>query len=283
MTRTRLALLGAGVALLLLRHRREEERRLTERMAAAALEALLNAIEANDHATGEHLRRTAAYALILARALGLGTRAQHSVERVALFHDIGKLHSAVADIVHEATRLSPEERRLIATHPARGADVLGPLCAFYPELPEGILSHHERWDGTGYPRRLRGAQIPLTARIVAIADTFDAITHQRRYRPASSLRTALDVIARGRGTQFDPQLVDLFLSAPVRRAVRRAMRESYRAPGPVHAKRRGERVEESIVPDIMFRWRPATRAPSAPGRPRRTRRGSPPHRSPPPR
>lgn len=282
MTRTRLALLGSAAAFLLVRRRREEERRLAERMAAASLEALLNAIDANDHATGEHLRRTAAYARILARAAGLDTRAQHSVERVALFHDIGKLHSAVADIVHEPTSLSPDERQLIATHPERGAEVMRPLHAFYPELPNGILSHHERWDGTGYPRRLRGTQIPLTARIVAIADTFDAITHQRRYRAAASLRTALEVIANGRGTQFDPHLVDLFLSGPVRRAVRRAMRESYRAPEPVRAKRRGEHVEESIVPDIMFRWRPAASAPSAPDRPRRTRRGSPPRQPPPP-
>ena len=282
MTRTRLALLGSVAALLLLRQRRDEERRTAERIAAAALEALLNAIEANDHATGEHLRRTAAYALVLARAAGLDTRAQHSVERVALFHDIGKLHAAVADIVHEPTSLSPEERQLIATHPARGAEVMRPLQPFYPELPDGILSHHERWDGTGYPRRLSGTHISLTARIVAIADTFDAITHQRRYRPASSLRTALETIAQGRGTQFDPHLVDLFLSAPVRRAVRRTMRESYRAPEPARPKRRGGQVEESIVPDIMFRWRPAAPAPSAQGRPRRTRRGSPPRRSPPP-
>jgi len=268
MTNTRLALVGAAAALLLVRRRRAEEQRVAERLAAAALETLLDAIDANDRETGEHLRRTAGYAVILARAAGLGVRGQHEVERVALFHDIGKLHAAIFDIVHEPTALSPEERQLIATHPERGAEVMRPLRPFYPGLPEGVLSHHERWDGTGYPRGLRGARIPLTARIVAIADTFDAITHQRDYRAAASLRRALEIIAGGRGTQFDPQLVDLFLSAPVRRAVRRALRTSDRPADVVSGNRRNEHVEQPAAPDIMFRWRDALPAPRAPDLPR---------------
>src|SRR5262249_26180759 len=137
-----------------------------ERFAAAALETLLNAIEANDAETGMHVRRVAACALIIADAAGLDERAKRAVERVALFHDIGKIHEALFDIIHEPKRLTAAERRAVATHPARGAEVLAPLAAFYPELPSGVLAHHERWDGKGYPRGLRGRRIPLEARIV---------------------------------------------------------------------------------------------------------------------
>src|SRR5512133_2342921 len=194
----------AGGALLV---RERKARRTIERVAAAALETVLNAIEANDPQTGMHVRRVAAYALIIADAAGLDERRQRSIERVALFHDIGKIHEALFDIVHDDAKLTPAERREIATHPRRGAQVLAPFDAFYPELSIGVLSHHERWDGTGYPRGLRGTRIPLEARIVTIADTFDAITHNRRYRRGTGVAAALNVIAAGRGTQFDPNLV----------------------------------------------------------------------------
>ena len=104
----------------------------------------------------------------------------------ALFHDIGKLHGALSDIFHEQSKLTPEERRAVRTHPQRGAEVLAPLSAFYPDLGKGVAAHHERWDGTGYPRGLKGKRIPLVARVVAIADSFDAITYRRRYSHARS-------------------------------------------------------------------------------------------------
>src|SRR5438045_2870221 len=125
------------------------DRRAAERFAAASLETLLNAIDANDADTGAHVRRVATYALILAEFAELSYADQRMVERVALFHDIGKIHEALFDIIHEARRLTPAERRSVITHPQRGADVLAPLAGFYPELPDGVLSHHERWNGTG--------------------------------------------------------------------------------------------------------------------------------------
>jgi HD-GYP domain-containing protein (c-di-GMP phosphodiesterase class II) len=128
--------------------------------------------------------------------------------------------------------------------------VLAPFNAFYPELAAGVLSHHERWDGTGYPRRLRGARIPLEARVVTIADTFDALTHNRRYRPGTGVRAALGVIASGRGTQFDPTLVDLVLLPPVSDRLARAHVLSHRA------QRAGRRARtQDAGPDISFRWR----------------------------
>ena len=229
--------------------RERKARRAIERLGAAALETLLNAIEANDPETGAHVRRVAMHALTISYALGLRPHQQRAVERVALFHDIGKIHEALFDIVHEHSRLSAAERRAIATHPVRGAKVLEPLSAFYPELTRGVACHHERWDGTGYPRGLRGRRIPLESRIVAIADTFDAVSHTRRYRRGAGVQAALDVLAAGRGTQFDPELVDLALLPPV---VERLTREPLPPPRE-HNGRRGREREQ--VPDISFRWR----------------------------
>ncbi|MDQ6831651.1 MAG: HD domain-containing protein [Gemmatimonadota bacterium] len=230
------------------------ERLRLERLAAAGLEALLNAIDANDADTGAHVRRVASYALVLARAADLNEHQCRSVERVALFHDIGKIHAALFDIVRDHDKLSPDERRLIATHTARGAEVLTPFAMFYPDLGAGVLSHHERWDGTGYPRGLAGEDIPLPARIVAIADSFDAMTHRRRYRREKSLPDALSAIAEGRETQFDPDLVDCFLSPPIIGETRVAMRHHY-GPKRARGNRRSASVERKEVPDVTFRWR----------------------------
>jgi len=245
--------LAAGIvtgALLVREHRRRET---AERFAAAGLEALLNAIDANDSQTGAHVRRVAAYALVLADALQLDEHEIKVVERVALFHDIGKIHEALFDIIHEHSHLTPAERRAIATHPQRGADVLAPLTPFYPDLAEGVLAHHERWDGTGYPRGLSGARIPISARIVMLADTFDAVTHNRRYRDGRGAASAADIIASGRGTQFEPELVDLMLLPPVFDQIVDQQRAFSRTPRTKeHDRRRGERDR---APDVTFRWR----------------------------
>lgn len=249
---------GATTGALILQELGSRER--AERLAAALLETLLNAIDANDAQTGAHVRRVARFALILSDAAELDERTRHSVERIALFHDIGKISEALFDIIHDDASLSPEKRREIATHPRRGADVLAPLAAFYPDLPEGVLSHHERWDGTGYPRSLRGDQIPVAARVVSIADTFDAITFSRRYRRGKSARDAAQRIAEGRGTQFDPDLTDLFLLPPVFAEVEQAMDEAVQGPPRPHRDRR-RGVHESDAPDVNFRWRDAAIAP----------------------
>jgi HD-GYP domain-containing protein (c-di-GMP phosphodiesterase class II) len=246
---------ATAAAALLVLIRREQTRRTTERFAAAALETLLNAIDANDADTGAHVRRVAAYALILADAADLSDHECKSIERVALFHDIGKIHEAIEDIVREPESLSPAERRAIATHPRVGANVLDPLRVFYPDLPDGVLAHHERWDGKGYPRGLKGRRIPLSARVVAIADTFDAITHGRPYRSGQSVSVARKALLDGRGAQFDPDLVDLFLFPPVFARVVRAEHALEEWKPPVQ-KRRTNHEEDESVPDITFRWRP---------------------------
>lgn len=253
MSRSRLITFGAIGAWIALNLRRRHDKQLGERVAAAALEALLNAIDANDAQTGAHVRRVAAYALVLARAAGLDEHQCSTVERVALYHDIGKLNAALFDIVHDDEKLSDKERALIVTHPQLGADVIRPLNAFYPDLYEGVLTHHERWDGSGYPRGLKGTAIPYQARIVAIADAFDVITHGRRYERERSVTVARDAIAAGRGTQFDPELTDLFLSSAVSEQIVEAFHAA-NSPQIVRPDRRDARAEVG-APDITFRWR----------------------------
>lgn len=237
---------GAGV----LRERRARSR--AERLGAAMMETLLNTIDANDAETGAHVRRVATYAQILAEAAGCDEHTRLSIERVALFHDIGKLDEALSDIFHDPSKLTPEEWRAVRTHPERGEEVLAPLVAFYPDLGKGVAAHHEKWNGTGYPHQLKGRRIPFTARVVTIADSFDAITHRRRYSAAKSLSEAVEAIAAGRETQFDPDLVDLFLSPQVIDDIETAMREAHSPKRKKKGNRR--RREHHPAPDIKFRW-----------------------------
>ena len=249
----RFAPLVAGAAAGALYARERRSRVAIQRVGAATLETLLNAIDANNPVTGAHVRRVASYSLILAEAADCDEKLKRSVERVALFHDIGKIDGALTDIVNEPQKLTRSERRAIMTHATVGADVLRPLSAFYPDLPAGVLAHHERWDGSGYPKGLRGRRIPLTARLVSITDTFDAVTHSRSYHGAQSVKKGVEVIGRGRGTQFDPDLVDLFMSQPVLEQIRAMMRKVLKP------QRRGEkrksRPEHTGAPDLTFRWR----------------------------
>ena len=163
------------------------------------------------------------------------------------------MHEALFDITHDDHALSAEERQQIATHPQLGADVVAPLSLFYPDLGAGVLAHHERWDGTGYPRGLRGTAIPLAARIVAVADTFDAITHHRRYDTARSTTDAVEVIAAERGRQFDPDITDAFLSPTVQLLVCAAMQPSP-LPDAIVACKRQQTPVYTEVPDVAFRW-----------------------------
>jgi putative two-component system response regulator len=254
MRKSTVAAAGVVAATALLLERQYTGRKTAERFAAGALETLLNAIDANDSETGAHVRRVATFALILADAAGLDQRSRRNVERVALFHDIGKIHAALFDIIHDHRTLTPAERQAVLTHPQRGADVLAPLNGFYPELPEGVLSHHERWNGEGYPRQLKGLAIPLSARIVAIADTFDAITFHRRYSRERPVEIARDIIVEGRGTLFDPDVVDLFVRPDVFARIVAAERDVASWMPPPYQRRTGE--AETHVPDISFRWRP---------------------------
>lgn len=252
------AVAAAGAAALPIAPR-DESTHLVTRLAAAVFESLLQAIDANDPETGAHVRRVAICAVILARAADGDDARQCRVQRVALFHDIGKINGALCDVLRLTECLSASERRLIATHADRGAEVLAPLASFYPELPVAVRAHHEWWNGRGYPRRLRGTAIPFEARVVALADVFDALTHQRSYKAALSVARAEELISAGRGTQFDPDLTDLFLSPPVQEEIAAAKLARHARPrarprGGARSDPRRQAGPRADTPEISFRW-----------------------------
>ena len=177
------------------------------------LEALVTALDARDRETKGHSTRVTDYTLDVARRLGLqsGTPAWEDLKRAALLHDVGKI--GVSDfILHKPGPLTPEEWEEMRRHPAIGYEMLKGV-RFLARPTEIVLSHHERFDGKGYPRGLAGDEVPLGARIFAVADTFDAMTSDRPYRRALPWETARDEIVRHSGSQFDPQIVEAFLQA----------------------------------------------------------------------
>jgi putative nucleotidyltransferase with HDIG domain len=182
-----------------------------------AIESLNATVEAKDPYTAGHSRRVRELAVAVGRELGLAREQLDTLALSALFHDIGKL--AVPDaILTKPDRLTREEFELIKEHSARGAEIVGKLSRLAPATP-AIRHHHERWDGHGYPDGLAREEIPLEAAIVGLADAWDAMTTERPYAPALSVAAALEQVREGRGTQFDPRVVDAFL-AVARRAHR---------------------------------------------------------------
>jgi ribonuclease P protein subunit RPR2 len=178
----------------------------------ATVRALSNAVEARDAYTGKHAERVTAYGMELARAVGISLEESPQIEFGFLLHDIGKV--AVPDaILFKTSRLTDEEYTLIAQHPVVGAEILRDVD-FLGEGKLVVRHHHERWDGTGYPDGLAGEEIPLAARVFSVADTLDALTTDRPYRPASDWERARSEIRRFAGTQFDPAVVEAFDAIP---------------------------------------------------------------------
>ena len=178
----------------------------------STLQALGAAIDLRDSETAGHSRRVCRYSLEIARAIGWSEKQLENLARGAYLHDIGKL--GIPDrILLKPGLLSVEERKLMQRHVQIGFDLVKDI-AFLSEASEIVLMHHERYDGGGYPRGLRGSEILLGARIFAIADTLDAITSDRPYRRASAFESAREIIRQCSGSQFDPLVVDVFLNVP---------------------------------------------------------------------
>jgi HD-GYP domain-containing protein (c-di-GMP phosphodiesterase class II) len=169
---------------------------------------ILRAVEFRDDDTGAHLTRMSEIAAILGEELGLSLPRCDDLRLAATLHDAGKV--AIPDtILHKPGPLADDERRVMETHALVGHQLLTGSGNELLELAAAIaLHHHERWDGAGYPHGIAGAAIPLEARIAAVADVFDALTSDRPYRPALALDEALAIMHAGRGTQFDPEIVD---------------------------------------------------------------------------
>ncbi len=177
---------------------------------AEAIQALGIACEYRDDDTASHIKRMAQYTRIIAERLDLDHGYTQLLESAAPLHDIGKI-GVPDDILLKPGKLTPEEFRIMQRHPGIGARILS--SANSPMLREAYniaLYHHEKWDGSGYPSRLAGEDIPLSARIVALSDVFDALTQQRVYKPAMTIEQSMEIINRGSGRHFDPAVVEAF-------------------------------------------------------------------------
>jgi response regulator RpfG family c-di-GMP phosphodiesterase len=185
-------------------------RRDAEALRLETLRRLALAAEYRDDNTREHTERVGALAARLGRRLGLSELAVNHIRHAAPLHDVGKI--AIPDsILLKPGRLSAQEFEVVKTHAEAGARVLADADSEVLEVAESIArSHHERWDGSGYPGSLAGADIPLVGRLVHVADVFDILVHERPYKEAVSVEAAAEEITGGAGAQFDPEVVEAF-------------------------------------------------------------------------
>jgi putative two-component system response regulator len=173
---------------------------------------LRRACEAHDDSLGSHLDHVAHYACALGRMLGLPEERIEELHFASPLHDIGKV-AIPLDLLNKPARLSNEEMAVVRSHTTIGHRILeGSTWPVIQCAARIALAHHECWDGTGYPHALHGEEIPLEARIVAVADVYDALLSKRAYKPAWGIEAVVDELRRLRGTKFDPKLLDLFLS-----------------------------------------------------------------------
>ena len=178
----------------------------------ATIEALAMAVDAKDQITHGHIRRVQTYAVELAIRLGVRDRQQlQAIQAAALLHDMGKL-AIPEHILNKPGKLTPGEFEKMKQHANIGADLLSSIPFPYPVVPI-VRHHHENWDGTGYPNKVAGTDIPLGARILSVVDCFDALTSDRPYRPRLSNESAFDILRERRGSMYDPLVVDAFIAA----------------------------------------------------------------------
>jgi HD-GYP domain-containing protein (c-di-GMP phosphodiesterase class II) len=172
--------------------------------------SLITALEARNAYTHGHSREVNKYALMLGEVIGLSKEELIHLSRAALLHDVGKI-GIKNGILNKKGRLTEEEWKRMKEHSQKSVEIISSIPDFY-HCRRAILHHHERWDGTGYPSGLKGKEIPLEARILAIADAFSAMVSARPYRPAMSYQEALLELKREAGKQFDSELVEAFVA-----------------------------------------------------------------------
>jgi putative nucleotidyltransferase with HDIG domain len=181
------------------------------------MQALARAVDANSPWTAGHSERVTRLAMTIADQLPLNRQEMENLHRAALLHDVGKL-GIPSSILNNPAKLTDEEFELIKSHPGKGATILEPINSYAALIPI-VSQHHERFDGTGYPFGLKGEAISQGARIIAVADAFDAMVSDRPYRAGLSEKRAIELIREGAGTQFDPQLVEIFLKIAETRSI----------------------------------------------------------------
>jgi len=229
--------------------RLETERKHAEAVSGLHLrtiEALALAIEAKDETTHDHLARVQVYARELARELGLTHEEQEALQAASILHDIGKL-AVPEHIISKPGRLTPEEFDKMKIHPTVGAEILERVQFPYPVVPI-VRAHHEKWDGSGYPNGLKGEEIPIGARILAVVDCLDALASDRQYRRALPLNDAMKVVQKESGTSFDPRVVDVLAKHYV--ALEKMAKES-RSAGPMKLSK-DVKVERGLAPAAGF-------------------------------
>jgi putative two-component system response regulator len=195
--------------------RTEELKHAFERTKAASLETIYRlsiASEYKDQETGAHIKRMSRYSAAVARCIGLDEGTVESILYAAPMHDVGKI--GIPDrILMKQGKLDPAEWEIMKQHTVIGANILSGSDAEFIRLAESIARHHhENWDGSGYPNSLKGEEIPIACRIAAIADVFDALTSKRPYKGPLSVEQALTIIMEGKGSHFDPSVVDAFFA-----------------------------------------------------------------------
>ncbi len=194
------------------RHLSEEVHRKTqenEMLFMHVVQSLADAIDAKDTYTNGHSRRVADYSRNIAARFGYDENRQNDIYIMGLLHDIGKIGVPSA-VINKPGKLTDEEFAMIKTHPSKGAKILENIHEM-PELAVGARWHHERFDGRGYPDGIKGEEIPEEARIIAVADAYDAMTSKRSYRDALPQEVVREELLKGRGTQFDPRFADIML------------------------------------------------------------------------
>ncbi len=195
-------------------HGLSQRQRINDQLLQSYYSTLAAALDARDTYTAGHSQRVAEYSMIIGRAAGLAQEELDLLNKTALLHDIGKIGVRDSVLLKDG-RLTDEEFEQIKKHPALGEEILKqvePREMMAPLLP-GVRSHHERYDGRGYPDGLAGTQIPKFGRIIAVADAFDAMTSDRPYRSGMPIEKAISIISEGRGTQWDPYYAQLFIDA----------------------------------------------------------------------
>ena len=203
----------------------EERRSQVEKLSEEVMRTLANTIDAKDPYTNGHSLRVAKYSKEIAKRAGKTREQQKEVYEMALLHDIGKI-GVPDEIINKDTRLTDEEYAAIRKHPAIGSDILKTIEQI-PDIMIGARWHHERYDGRGYPDGLKGEEIPEIARIIGVADAYDAMTSKRSYRNILSQEVVRGEIERGKGTQFDPFFADIMLQL-IDEDIRYTMREKFR-------------------------------------------------------
>ena len=186
-----------------------------QRLNTDLLKLMVKTIEAQDPYTSGHSLRVSESAKDLCLSLGLRGRAVENIYKAALLHDIGKIDVSYNEILRQKGPLTPEQRKLIQDHPARGVDIVRSIRSFPKEVLECIRHHHERWDGQGYPDRLSGTDIPIGSRIIMVCDTIDAMTTARPYRDPLPVSVVEEELLKHSGSQFDDRIVQIVLDSGV--------------------------------------------------------------------